>query len=291
LILYRQVRRLALFAGVALMCFAAPARYSLNGLVIAVDGARGTVTISHDAIAGYMDAMTMAFRVRDVAETSRVHPGDRASFTLVVDRQSSWVENLRVIPFESPARDPALASRLRLLDSVVGKAPAASIGIGQAVPDFTLTDQGNRPVSLSGFRGKVVALNFIYTRCPLPDYCFRLSNNFGRLQKRFSSRKDLMLLTVTFDPVHDRPDVLARYARTWKADPSMWRFLTGALPDIDRVCEMFGVARWQDDGLFTHSLHTVVIDRAGKVVANIEGNTFTAGQLGDLVEAALAGRR
>jgi protein SCO1/2 len=124
----------------------------------------------------------------------------------------------------------------------------------------------------------------------LPDYCFRLSNNFGRLQKRFGARRDLALLTVTFDPIHDRPHVLARYAQIWKADPAMWHFLTGDIADVDRLCEMFGVARWRDDGLFTHSLHTVVINRQGKVTANIEGNRFSAQQLGDLVEATMRGR-
>jgi protein SCO1/2 len=144
-------------------------------------------------------------------------------------------------------------------------------------------------VALSDFRGKVVAINFIYTSCALPNFCLRLANNFGVLQKRFGKRlgRDLVLLTVTFDPVHDTPDVLAKYAEQWKANAAVWHFLTGPQTDIQRVCHMFGVHAFPDEGLMDHSLHTVLIDRQGKVVANVEGNQFTATQLGDLTETVL----
>lgn len=234
-----------------------------------------------------MEAMSMPFHVRDAKLLAVARPGDTVAFTLIVDKTTSRLTALRVTEFQSAERDPALASRLKLLDTASGKPAAAEITPGQTVPDFTLTDQMNRPVALANLRGKVVVLNFIYTRCPLPDYCFRLSNNLGRLQKRFAGRHDLVLLTITFDPVHDVPEVLARYAQIWKADPAIWHFLTGPTADVERVCEMFGVAHWRDDGLFTHSLHTVVIDRAGKAVANLEGNRFTAQQLGDLAETVL----
>jgi protein SCO1/2 len=142
---------------------------------------------------------------------------------------------------------------------------------------------------LSQFAGKVVALNFVYTRCPLPDYCFRLSNNLAQLQKRFGDRlgKDLVLLTITFDPVRDTPDVMAKYAHIWNADTKSWHFLTGTVAEVQRVCGMFGVAAWQDEGVLTHSLHTVVIDRRGRLAANVEGNSYTAKQLGDLVEEVI----
>ena len=104
------------------------------------------------------------------------------------------------------------------------------------------------------FVGKVVAITFIYTRCPLPDYCMRLSNNFARLQKRFNTRmgRDLVLLSITFDPDHDSPDVLAKYAETWKANVDGWRFLTGTLSNVKQVCGMFGMNFWPDEGLLPH---------------------------------------
>ena len=228
----------------------------------------------------------MPFHVRDSGLLRHLHAGDTVSFRLAVDNEASWIENLRVVRFESAEREPSLADRLKLLDSL-SKDAVPALPVGAQVPGFTLTDQGNKPVSLSALRGKVVALNFVYTRCPLPDYCFRLSNNFSALQKRFRGNPDVVLLTISFDPQHDQPEVLARYAAIWKADPALWHFLTGDTQEVDRICALFGVAHWRDDGLFTHSLHTVVIGRDGRLRANLEGNRFTARQLVDLVEAQL----
>jgi protein SCO1/2 len=151
-----------------------------------------------------------------------------------------------------------------------------------------LMDQNRKQVDVAGFGGKVVLMNFFYSHCPLPDYCFRLCNNLGNIQRRFKMRMggDLILLSVTFDPVHDRPEVLANYARTWKAGDD-WHFLTGALPEIRRFSQMFGVDSWPDEAELMHSLHTVIIDRRQRLAANLEGNQFTARQLGDLVETIL----
>jgi protein SCO1/2 len=226
---------------VAQACVAAQSRYPVSGLVLSLDQPHQSVLVSHENIPGYMDAMTMAFRVRTAKDLASLHAGDAVAFTLVVDKNSSWVENLRVVEFDSAERDPVLASRLKLLGSLMEKNAALALSPGDPVPDFTLTDQTNHPVTFSSFAGKVVALNFVYTRCPLPDYCFRLSNNLGQLQKRFGVNRDLVLLTVTFDPVNDQPDVLARYAQIWKADPASWHFLTGPTPEIQHLCALFGV--------------------------------------------------
>jgi protein SCO1/2 len=262
---------------------AAQHRYPVSGLVLDIDQPHQSVLVSHGSIPGYMEAMSMPFHVRSPKLLEGLHPGDTVAFILVVDKNSSWAEDMRVVEFESAERDPVQASRLKLLGSLK-QSPASALATGQAVPGFTLIDQTGKPVTLSQFAGKVVALNFIYTRCPLPDYCFRLSNNFARLQKRFGQSRDLILLTVTFDPINDQPDVLARYAQIWKAMPQFWYFLTGSVTDIQRVCALFGVAYWPDEGLLTHGLHTAVIDRQGRLAANLEGNQYTARQLGDLVE-------
>jgi protein SCO1/2 len=163
------------------------------------------------------------------------------------------------------------------------------VAVGQLVPDFTLIDQARHTVTLAAFRGKVVAINFIYTNCALPQFCFRIANHFGVLERRFASRvgRDLMLLTVTFDPARDQPEQLAEYASQWSATPGTWHFLTGAVPDVQRVCSLFGVDFYPDEGLMNHSSHTAVLDREGRLVANIEGNQYTTSQLGDLVETVL----
>ena len=135
----------------------------------------------------------------------------------------------------------------------------------------------------------MVVISFMYTRCALPNYCFRLSTNLSRLQKRFHDRlgRDLILLSITFDPAHDQPAQLADYAKNWKADPAAWHMLTGSAADVQNVCREFGVVAYPDEGLLIHSLHTVIVDRQGNLAANLEGNEFTAAQLGDLVETVM----
>jgi protein SCO1/2 len=102
--------------------------------------------------------------------------------------------------------------------------------------------------------------------------------------------RDLVLLSVTFDPDHDRPEVLADYARMWKADVAGWHFLTGSLDTVKELCGRFGMNFWPGEGLMTHSLHTAVIDRSGRLVTNIEGNHFTTAELGDLVAQELTSK-
>jgi protein SCO1/2 len=210
-------------------------------------------------------------------------------FTLVLGDHSSHAQGLHVVHHESVEQDPFTASRLTVLNDIVRGSTARPIAVGETVADFTLTDQKRRRIRLSDFRGRAVAMNFIYTSCPLPNLCLRLANNFNVLQKRFRRELggDLVLLTVTFDPVHDTPEVLARYAGQWSADRGRWHFLTGPAAEVRRVCEMFDVHAYADEGLLDHSLHTVLIDGTRKLVANIEGNQFTATQLGDLVQTLL----
>ena len=265
-------------------------QYLVSGMVVKVDRARSSFTASIQAIPGYMPAMAMPFEVRQPKDLDLLVPGAAVEFTLVVDRASSHAERIRILRYQSVEQDPLAANRLKLLNQIAtGAAARKLLAVGETVPDFRLTDQKRRPVALSQLRGKVVAINFIYTSCALPNFCLRIANNFGVLQKRFKAHlgRDFVLLTVTFDPVHDTPDVLAQYASQFNADPATWRFLTGAAPDVQRVCRLFGVDFFPDEGLFDHSLHTAIIDRKGKLVANIEGNQFTAAQLGDLIERAL----
>jgi protein SCO1/2 len=285
----RLARGIRLLPFAVLMTVMAAQRYSGTGMIISVDPTKQTATISHENISGYMDAMVMAFRVKDATSLKGLVAGTKVDFTLVVDQGSTSIEQLHAVPFTSTERDPDAARRLSTIEAIISKSKASQLPVGERVPDFTLMDQDKRATRLSEFSGKVVALNFVYTRCPLPDYCFRLSNNLAQLQKRFVDRlgRDLILLTITFDPVRDTPEVMAKYARIWNADLKAWHFLTGPAGDVQKVCGMFGVAAWQDEGILTHSLHTVVIDRSGKLAANIEGNTYTAKQLGDLVEGVI----
>ncbi len=262
--------------------------YSVTGMVLRVDSMTRIFYVSHDRIVGLMDSMTMPFEVRDAKELQSVEPGAIVEFTLVVGDASAYATRIRMQRYESVEQDSSPASRLASLKRVTGAATPPLV-VDQQVPDFTLIDQVGARVALSDFAGKVVALNFIYTRCALPQLCPRMSNNFGVLQKRFVRElgRDLVLVTVTFDPERDTAEVLANYASQWKPDPKNWHFLTGSVPDVRRVCAMFGVDFFPEEGLTNHSLHAAVIDRTGKLVGNIEGNQYSPQQLGDLVWATL----
>jgi protein SCO1/2 len=265
-------------------------RYPVTGLILKIDRPHQTFVASCAAIPGYMEAMVMPFAVRDQKLLNGLEPSMHVEFTLVVEENDSYAEDVRVHSYQSLEQEPLLVRRLQLLENLDKTNPAMSaLALGQPVPDFALIDQTKRRITLSQFANKVVAITFIYTSCPLPNYCFRLSNNFGRLQKRFADQmgRDLVLLSITIDPVHDLPAVMAKYAETWKADPNSWHFLTGSLSEVKQVCRGFGVNYWPDEGALTHSLHTAVIDRQGKLAANFEGNEFTAEQLGDFVATTL----
>ena len=267
-------------------------RQPVTGLVLKVDRTHGVFVVSCDGIPGYMEPMVMSFSVRKPEDLRGVEPSTMVQFVLINDRNAMYAENLKVRNFDSADQEPQEAQRLKLLQSIGDQAaPVTAIARGELVPDFEFSDQTQRKVALSQFSGEVVVLTFIYTRCPNPNYCFRLNSNLARLQKRFRQRlgQDLVLLSLVVDPEHDLGDRLTNYANIWRANPQAWHFLTGSLPEIQKVTNMFGMNFWSGEGVVTHSFHTIVIDRQRKLGANLEGNQFTAQQLGDLVESMLAG--
>ncbi len=265
-------------------------RYEMAGIVVSIAADRSSVVVSHDAVPGVMPAMAMPFDVRDPGELAGVAPGAAVAFTLVLDKESAYAERLRVVPYQSVEQDPLRATRLAMPKMMSRRKTSPRVTAGQPVPDFTLTDHTRATVSLSDLRGKVVAVNFIYTSCALPQFCYRMANHFAAVERRFraAAGRDLVLLTVTFDPARDTPEQLAEYARQWNVAPRAWHFLTGGTADVQRVSEMFGLESFPDEGLIVHLLRTAIIDRRGRLVASLEGNRFSAAQLGDLIESVLA---
>jgi protein SCO1/2 len=254
------------------------AHHSSTGLVLKVDRPGAIVTISHDPFPGFMDAMVMPFDLKGSARTTKVSPGDRVRFRLSVKGGRSWIDRVDVVS-AAP------------VDAGLQNTPAVPVlvPVGTAMPDFELTDQGGRQVALSALKGKVVAVTFIYSRCPLPDYCPRMVENFKAVRERFAARmdRDLVFLTISFDPRYDNPEVLTKYAASQRAGGPGWHFLTGDPATIERVCNAFGIQYYAEEGLITHSLQTAVIDRDGRLAASVEGKDFTPTQLGDLVGAIL----
>jgi protein SCO1/2 len=291
-----QKSKCKLFSALCILLFAfcvtavraADREYTVKGMVLRADPANRSFVVSHEKIVGLMDSMIMPFDVRDAQEMAGVVPGAVVEFTLVVGDKTAYATRIKIQRYQSVEQDPRTARRLAVMRKMAGLA-GKPLEIGAQVPDFTLIDHTRQSVRFSSLAGRVVVMNFIYTRCALPQFCLRVSNNFGVLQKRFAKElgKDVVLLTVTFDPQRDTPEALAAYASQWKPDPKTWRFLTGPVADVRKGCALFGVEYYPDEGLMNHSLHTVVIDRKGTLVANIEGNSYSPEQLGDLVFAQL----
>jgi protein SCO1 len=229
------------------------------------------------------------FSVKEDPSLARLAPGQLVNFAILDEGTLRYAESITIREFNNVEQQSVAARRLTMVEELEASASESKVlGVGERVPSAVLTDQDRRRINVAGFPGKVVVLNFFYTHCTLPDYCFRLSNNLGNVQKRFQKKMghDLILLSLTFDPIHDEPEALANYARTWHADEN-WHFLTGPPQVVKDFCALFGVNAWLDEAEFLHSLHTVVFDRKGRLAANIEGNQFTAQQLGDLIEVIL----
>jgi protein SCO1 len=265
-------------------------RHPASGLVLKVDDPH-RFEVSCKEIPGFMDAMVMTLDVRNADDLRSIRPGTLVDFTLVLDAESNYAEKIRVHQFQSPDQRALDVRMLQLVDGAFDTKPEAGqmLAVDQRVPEFNLVDQHGRHVKFSDWSGKVVVISFVYTKCSFSEYCFRLSNNLGLIAKRFPDRmgKDLILLTVTFDPATDSPEALSRYAQNWKSSGKGWYFLTGASEEVKRVCLMFGMNFWPDMGMLAHTMHTAVIDRQGRLVTNLEGNEFSAEQLGNLLESMM----
>lgn len=281
---------IALSVLIASVQIQAAEEHSARGIVVDAVAAHHSLVVSCDAILGYMDAMEMSFAVRDPKVLVALKPGMAVNFTIVARGKALYAENIQPATTSNFESEPMEAGVLTALNSMVD--PTANkkvVSVGEQVPDFELTDQAQRQIRLSQFRGKVVALTFGYSRCPNPNYCYRLSNNLAQVARRLHDKagRDLVLLTIAIDPEHDQGAALTEYANTWKADPEIWHFLTGPVAQVKQVAGMFGMNFWSSEGLLTHTLHTVIIDRKGRLAVNLEGNQFTSKQLSDLVEASI----
>jgi protein SCO1/2 len=247
-------------------------RYRVEGLVLQVDAGRRSLVVSHRAVPNYMPAMVMPFQADAREGLERVTPGARITFDLLVQGKRSRARNIRV-----------LDARNEGVEGFRFPTPAERLGVGEVVPDFSMVNQQGKTVRLSDFRNRVVAVNFLYTRCPLPEVCPRLAATFLSLQRRFAGR-DLTLLSITLDPTYDTPDVLSAYARSIGA---RWNLLTGAVPEITAAARRFGLIHWAEEGVLVHTSATAIIDRQGRLAALVEGSSYRLEQLADLITQSL----
>jgi len=246
-------------------------RHDAVGIVLTAPE-QGRVRISHEEVPGYMPGMTMEF-VLGKRESGRLASGDRIRFVLRAATDHSWIENVEVTGRTAADSGSALPS------------PPVRLRTGDALPPLLLIDQDGLPLTAKDFMGHLTVVTFVFTRCPVPDYCPLLSQRFSRIQAALAGdarqRRDVRLLSVTIDPDFDTPPVLKAYARAIGADPSRWRFAGGNSVEVLRVARAFSVYTERNGALLNHTLATALIDRTGHIAEIWRGNGWKPAEILD----------
>ena len=269
-------------------------RYPFTGRIVLIDKANQSAIIDGDAIPGFMDAMAMDYKIKLAADVNQLAAGDLISAEVVVeskDKDSApdyWLENVKVTGHAKPAGDKVEAK------------PTAELHIpspGEEVPDFQFINQNANHVSLKQYRGKVLFVTFIYTRCPFPDYCPRVGAQFAKLNQQLAADPALAgkthLLCISFDPEHDTPKILRDYgfSLAHSRDAAIferWEFAVPRATDLPQIADYFALTYKPEDGLITHSLSTAVIGPDGKIVSWYHGGEW---QVSELVKDAAGALR
>ncbi len=256
-------------------------RYQLTGKVVTIDRPNSSMVVNGDDIPGFMPAMAMPYRVKTPGELDSLSPGDSIAADVVVQGSDYWLEGVRVTQHGgAPPTNPASSLHI----------PSA----GEEVPNFELTNQSSRHISFQQYRGKALLVTFIYTRCPFPDYCPRVSGLFAEVNRQLEADATLSgkthLLSISFDPAHDTPKVLRAYGFTWAGSkqPAFfdhWEFAVPPAAELPEIANFFGLTYSPDNGLLTHSLCTAVIGPDGKIFSWYHGSDW---QASDLVKQAAA---
>ena len=259
--------------------------YDTRGVVRGFSPDRSTIEIQHENIPGYMPSMTMPFVARDPKQIADLKTGDAISFRMVVTPKDFWIENVKKIRRE----DVNVAEPKRT--APVPAERNARLKEGDAMPPFSLTNQNGERISLDTFRGQPFVLTFVFTRCPVPNFCPRMSNNFEELQAAIKSGTSTLantrLLSITLDPEYDTPKVLSDYAAFHHADPKIWTFVTGDEKEIDSLTSAFSVYRQNEGGTISHGLASALINRDGVIERIWRGNAWTPAE----VTAAIQGKK
>lgn len=254
-----------------------PKQYELHGQILGVQPERNEVLIKHQDIEGFMPGMTMPFKVRDAALLAGKKPGDLVTATLVVEEVNAYLSSITTTGHAALETPPTVSDAPDILAE------------GEQVGDALLVDQNGTRRPFSGFRGHRVALTFVYTRCPLVEFCPMLERHFRIVQQMVKSEPslaDVRLIAVTLDPEYDTPAVLKAHAAMRGVDPAVWSFATGEPKAIAQFASQFGlyVERNPDNAIdITHNLVTVIVDGEGRLAKRHTGNDWTPTQLvGDL---------
>ena len=246
--------------------------YEVRGVLQRTDAGRGVAIVAHEEIPGYMDAMTMEFVAAQPAELAALEPGDVLTFRLTVGETASRIEQVRKVGHTTPPL-PSLP------------AAAGIPATGTPLPDVTLVNDTGRKFHLADHKGAVLAITFIFTRCPLPDFCPRMNAHFATARAQLAGEK-YRFLSVTIDPAHDTPERLAEFARPIRGESARWEFATGEAAEISRLAAFAGLETKGDGPGLSHNLRTLVVDANGKVARVFLGNDWQPAELVAAMKAA-----
>jgi protein SCO1/2 len=257
--------------------------YDTRGVVRGFSPDRSTIEIQHENIPGFMPSMTMPFVTREPKVIADLKTGDAISFRMAVTKKDFWIENVKKIRRE----DVNIAEPKRLPS--VSEERDARLKEGDKMPPFSLTNQNGERISLDTFRGQPFVITFVFTRCPVPNFCPRMSNNFEGLQATIKGGTGTLaitrLLSVTLDPDYDTPKVLSDYAGFHHADRQIWTFATGDEKDIDSLTRAFSVYRQTEGGTISHGLATALVNRDGVIERIWRGNAWTPAEVTEAIQA------
>lgn len=234
-----------------------PRTFSAQGVIQELPSDRLTVVIRHGAISNYMDAMTMPFKVKTAGLLAGLQPGDEVMFRLNVTADESWVDQIYKIGTGAVDHDRASA--------MAPMAPPST----ESFLNYALTNELGQKVCLNDFRGQALAITFFYTRCPLPEFCPRLSKNFQQAAEKLRARPgapaNWHFLSISFDTAFDSPDMLKAYGESYGYRPDEWSFLTGSPENVKELAQISGVTYISDAGAFKHNFRTLIVDTSGRL--------------------------
>jgi len=276
-------------------CHRAPAaksatqHYPVRGVVVSVDAKSGEIDLNAESIPGFMEAMTMSYKLADPTVASEVHAGDRITATLLCENDAAGPINMRLTDIVVTGQ-----AKPDYVPKVQYHVPTP----GDVVPDFALLNQSGKTIRLGQFKGKVLVMTFVYTRCPLADYCPRMSRNFAAIDKDLSGDKKLYaqthLLSVSFDPTYDTPKVLKSYGEAYtgrytQETFSHWDFAAPQAAEMQKMEEFFDLGVTPgENGTLQHSLSTLVIGKDGRVTAFYPTKDWTVAEVEEQIRKAAA---
>lgn len=262
--------------------------YTVRGVVVAPPNGK-TVKVKHEEIPGYMMAMTMPFEARPTNELAGLMTGDQIEFRMRVTETDGWIDQIRILG-TTKAEPTNVGPDIKVLPDV------PELRAGDLVPNYTFTNELGRTIHLSDYRGDALAITFIFTRCPFPTFCPKMTDNFTKVSRQLAATPDApknwRLLSLSFDPEFDTPETLRQYGKRHQYDPARWSLATGSFNQIERISGHFGLYFGRNVPIAqqNHNLRTVVLNPEGRVHEIFIGNEWTPEDLAQSLRAA-AGRK